>query len=198
MPTGIQMHDARARLFDAAERVLLGGGASALSSRAVTDEAGCAKGVLYRHFDDFDAFLAELVLDRAARLEASATRLLESAGSGTVVGNLTAALSEFLGPLPAAIVPLITFRDQLRTRLRRATPGGGMAVLGQAAAAVSGYLEAERELGRITTNADIPSLTLSLVGGGHLLISSRQPASTSHDEATRLVTAVITAVTVVP
>ena len=62
MPTGVAIRDVREQLFDAAERVLLRDGPSALTSRAVTTEAGCAKGVLHRHFADFDAFLAELVL----------------------------------------------------------------------------------------------------------------------------------------
>ena len=68
MPTGVAIRDPREQLFDAAERVLLRDGPNALTSRAVTAEAGCAKGVLHRHFADFDAFLAELVLDRIARL----------------------------------------------------------------------------------------------------------------------------------
>lgn len=198
MPTGVQLRDARRQLFDAAERVLLRDGASALTSRAVTDEAGCAKGVLHRHFTDFDAFLTDLVLDRAARLEASTTRLRESVGSATIVENLTVALAEFFGPVPAAIVPLITFRDGLRTRLRQATPGGGIAILGQATSAISAYLAAERNLGRIRTAADLDSLTLSLVGGGHLLTTAQEPGPPSHDEVERLVAAVITPVSAVP
>ena len=66
MPTGVAIRDARQQLFGAAERVLLRAGPSALTSRAVTAEAGVAKGVLHRHFADFDAFLAEFVLDRIA------------------------------------------------------------------------------------------------------------------------------------
>jgi len=56
MPTGVAIRDVRAQLFDAAERVLRRDGPSGLTSRAVTAEAGVAKGVLHRHFDDFDAF----------------------------------------------------------------------------------------------------------------------------------------------
>ena len=69
MPTGVAIRDVREQLFDAAERVLLRDGPNALTSRAVTTEAGCAKGVLHKHFADFDAFLAEFVLDRIARLD---------------------------------------------------------------------------------------------------------------------------------
>ena len=191
MPTGVHLRDARQQLFDAAERVLLRDGANALTSRAVTDEAGCAKGVLHRHFDDFDAFLAELVLDRAAQLEAHTIALLESAGRGSVVDNLTAALTALFAPVPAAIIPLITFRDELRTRLRHATPGGGIAILGQATAAISTYLVAEQELGRIAADVDIDSLTLSLVGGGHLLTADPEPGLSIAASVDSLVTAVV-------
>jgi AcrR family transcriptional regulator len=185
-----------AQLFDAAERVLLRDGAKALTSRAVTDEAGCAKGVLHRHFADFDAFLAELVLDRGANLEAHAADLHGSVGTGTIIENLTAALTALFGPVPTAIIPLITFRDELRARLRHATPGGGIAILGQATAAISAYLVKERELGRITADADIDSITLSLVGGGHLLAADREPPGPPTAAAVhQLVTAVITNVT---
>ncbi|MGW1261585.1 TetR/AcrR family transcriptional regulator [Streptomyces drozdowiczii] len=191
MPTGVHLRDPRQHLFDAAERVLLRDGANGLTSRAVTDEAACAKGVLHRHFADFDAFLVELVLDRAARIEAQARELRESAGTGTVAGNLADALAALFGPVPVAIIPLITFRDELRARLRQATPGGGIAVLAQITAAVSGYLTEERALGRVAAGADIDSLTLSLVGGGHLLFADREPGPPDAVAVGRLVTSAL-------
>ncbi|MFF4751073.1 TetR/AcrR family transcriptional regulator [Streptomyces sp. NPDC002514] len=191
MPTGVHLRDARQQLFDAAERVLLRDGPNGLTSRAVTDEAGCAKGVLHRHFADFDAFLADLVLDRAAQLEAQASALRESAGTGTVAGNLTSALTTLFGPVPVAIIPLITFRDELRARLRLARPGGGIAILAQATTAVSAYLSDERDRGRIAADTDVDSLTLSLVGGGHLLFADRDPGPPSAAAVDRFVTAVV-------
>jgi AcrR family transcriptional regulator len=191
VPTGVHLRDARQQLFDAAERVLLRDGPDALTSRAVTDEAGCAKGVLHRHFSDFDAFLTDLVLDRAARLEAETSALRESAGTGTVADNLTTALNTLFGPVQMAIIPLITFRDALRARLRQATPGGGIAILAQATTAISAYLTAERERGRIAADADIDSLTLSLVGGGHLLFADRDPDPPTTATVSKLVTTVL-------
>lgn len=173
MPTGVHLRDARQQLFDAAERILLREGANALTSRAVTDEAGCAKGVLHRHFADFDGFLAELVLDRTAQVQGHAAGLLAAVGADTVELNLARALAVLFGPVPVAILPLITFRDDLRARLRRMRPGGGMAILGDATQAVSAYLTAERDAGRIIADTDIDALTLSLVGGGHLLFADR-------------------------
>jgi AcrR family transcriptional regulator len=191
VPTGVHLHDARQQLFDAAERVLLRDGPNGLTSRAVTDEAGCAKGVLHRHFTDFDAFLTDLVLDRAAQLEAQASALRAAAGTGTVAANLTGALTVLFGPVPVAIIPLITFRDEVRARLRRARTGGGIAMLAEATTAISTYLTDERELGRIAADADIDSLTLSLVGGGHLLFTDRDSGPPTTAAVDKFVTAVI-------
>ena len=113
MPTGVAIRDAREQLFDAAERVLLRDGPNALTSRAVTTEAGCAKGVLHRHFADFDGFLAALVLDRIARLTGRPRCSLESAGAGTVADNLTNALIELFGSAVAVgIVGLVICRGR--------------------------------------------------------------------------------------
>lgn len=171
MPTGVRLRDVRQQLFDAAERIVLRDGPRALTSRAVTDEAGCAKGVLHRHFADFDEFLTELVMDRAADLRAATAVLQDQVGRGSVVDNVAQALTSVFAPVPVAILPLIIFRDTLRQRLREITPGGGTAILGQATRAVADYLAAERELGRLAPDTDIDSITLSLVGGGHLLIT---------------------------
>jgi AcrR family transcriptional regulator len=172
MPTGIALRDAREQLFSAAERLLLRDGPSALTSRAVTTEAGCAKGVLHRHFADFDAFLAELVSDRIGRIRDQATALRDSAGSGTVAGNLTGALTAVFGPVALGILGLVTFRDDLRARLRQVTPAG-LPVLTEAGAMIASYLAAERELGRIAAGADIEMLALTLIGSGHLLFAGR-------------------------
>ncbi|MET8798748.1 TetR/AcrR family transcriptional regulator [Nocardia sp. NPDC004568] len=191
MPTGVHLRDARQQLFDAAERVLLRAGPNGLTSRAVTDEAGCAKGVLHRHFADFDGFLTALVLDRAARLEAQGEALRASAGGGTVVANLTGALTTLFGPVPVAILPLVTFRDELRARLRRERAGGGMAILAEMTTAIAAYLADERELGRIAAEADIDSLTLSLVGGGHLLFTDRDAGPPTTSAVEKFVASVI-------
>ncbi|MEV0401876.1 TetR family transcriptional regulator [Actinoallomurus sp. NPDC050550] len=191
MPTGVHIRDARQQLFDAAERVLLRDGASALTSRAVTTEAGVAKGVLHRHFADFDAFLAELVHDRIARVEAQAAALRESAGTGTVAGNLTGALIELFDPVAVAIVGLVIFRDELRARLRQAGLAHGIPIMTEASAMIRSYLTEECELGRIAVDADVDSLALSLIGGGHMLFADRKGAPPDADAVDKLVTTVI-------
>ncbi|MEU2121180.1 TetR/AcrR family transcriptional regulator [Nocardia niwae] len=191
MPTGVAIRDVREQLFDAAERILLRDGPSALTSRAVTTEAGCAKGVLHRHFSDFDDFLAQLVSARIADIERRAADLCESAGSGGVVEQLTAALTDVFGPVTTAVVSLITFRDELRARLRR-TRSTGVPVLAEATAMIAGYLGAERDLGRITATADVDVLAPTLIGTAHLLFADREagpPRRETLDGAVRAVVA---------
>lgn len=171
MPTGVHIRDARQQLFDAAERILLRDGVSALTSRAVTTEAGVAKGVLHRYFADFDAFLAELVEDRLARLADQAVALRGSTGTGTVTGNLTEALLELFDSVAVAIVALIVARDELRARLRRNRTTPGLPVLTEAGTMIADYLAEERAQGRIAADADTETLALSLIGAGHLLFA---------------------------
>nr|WP_206313713.1 TetR family transcriptional regulator [Streptomyces coryli] len=175
-------------MFAAAERVLLRAGASGLTSRAVTEEAGVAKGVLHRHFADFDDFLAALVEDRIARLADRAEALRAAAGTGTVAGNLTDALAEIFETVAVSIVALVFARDALRERLRRTTPAG-LPLLTEAGAMLAGYLRAERDLGRIAADADVDVLAPTLIGSGHLLAAGSGAPDAA--ELRRVVTAVL-------
>ena len=190
MPTGVALHDARQQLFDAAERVLLRDGQNALTSRAVTTEAGCAKGVLHRHFADFDAFLTDFVLDRIARLDDRTAGLRESAGTGTVTDNLTESLTAVFGSVALAIVGLITARDELRARLRRDLPAG-VPMLTDAAIMIGAYLAAERDLGRIAADADPDTLAAMLIGTGHLLFAGNEGTPPETAAVRKVVTSVL-------
>jgi AcrR family transcriptional regulator len=194
VPTGVAIRDPRGQLFDAAERVLLRDGASALTSRSVTAEAGVAKGVLHRHFADFDAFLAELTLDRVAQVAAVAAALRDAAGTGTVAGNLAATLSEVLTPAVLALIRLVIARDELRARLRAAT-GSRIPLVSESTALVAGYLTAERGLGRIAADADIGILAPTLTGAAHLLFADADRPPPDAAAVTRVVTTVLASVT---
>jgi AcrR family transcriptional regulator len=170
VPTGVAIRDPRGQLFDAALRVLLRDGPAALTSRAVTAEAGVAKGVLHRHFADFDAFLTDLALDRIALTGRQAADLRAAAGTGTVAGNLAAALPALFDPAVLALIRLVIARDELRARLRAAA-GSRIPLMSESTALVAGYLTAERELGRIAADADIGTLAPTLIGAAHLLFT---------------------------
>ncbi len=191
MPTGIHIIDAPRQLLDAAERVLLRDGPDALTSRAVTDEAGVAKGVLHRHFADFEDLLAALVVDRAARIDTQATALRNSAGTRSVADNLTESIATLFSSVAVAIIPLLVFRGELRTRLRQARPAGGVPILTEATAMIASYLAEERELGRIAPDADVDSLAVSLVGAGHLLFAGRERTPPRPADLQKVVTTVM-------
>lgn len=181
MPTGIAIRDPREQLFAAAERVLLRSGPEALTSRAVTEEAGVAKGVLHRHFTDFDAFLAGYIQDRARRVTELDERLRARAGHGDLVDNLADAVYELFTPLATRIVALVSFRDGVRARLRAAGTTG-IPILGEGQHMLAGYLQAERDLGRLLPETDVDLTALMLIGTLHMTYADHgdQPPQPAH------------------
>jgi len=74
-PRGRAIPGVREQLFQAADRLLASAGPAALTTRAITSEAGVANGVLHRHFHDLDTFLAEFTASRLAALADTAAAL---------------------------------------------------------------------------------------------------------------------------
>jgi AcrR family transcriptional regulator len=177
-------------LFHGAEQVLARNGVSGLTSRAVTSEAGVAKGVMHRHFSDFDAFLAQLVLDRAARLEEPARQLRNAVGTGTVAANLADALTKVFTPLGVAIVALVITRDGLRARLRDAG-APRFPLIAEGLAMVDAYLAEEQAVGRVAATADIPALSPALIGSVHLLFTDSENGTPGKADICRVVSAAL-------
>lgn len=168
-PRGVAIPDLRERLFDAAERIVAREGAAGLTSRAVTTEAGCAKGVLHTYFGGVDAFIAELVLDRFAHTAAAAQGLPGRAGQDTVAANLNGVARGLLDSLAPGVVGLAmtsnTTSQQVRDALAEGAPGFA-AIQGSLAA----YLDAELRLGRLPAGTDTATTALALVGTVHHLL----------------------------
>ena len=194
MPTGVPIRDLREQLFDAAERVLLRDGPDALTSRALTTEAGLAKGILHRHFPDFDTFLAALVLARVERVEARSAELRAAAGTAAIAENLAHALADVLQPGAMRIISLACSRQALRERLQLTTPAG-IPLLAETTKMVAAYLTAERGLGRIALSADVETLAVLLVGGAHLLAAGRDGSPPDPDDLRALVATAVDNVT---
>jgi AcrR family transcriptional regulator len=190
VPTGVHLPNAREMLFDAAERVLLRDGVSGLTSRAVTTEAGVAKGVVHRHFVDFDAFLAELLQDRVARLGGPLTELGRAAGGGVVADNLVKALTAVFSPLAVAVPALVITRDGLRARLREAG-AARFPLIAEGSAAITGYLAAEQARGRVGGSGDTPTLAYTLIGATHLLFTDRESGPPDAEALHKLVAGIV-------
>jgi hypothetical protein len=116
--------------------------------------------------------------------------LLESAGTGTVQGNLAGALTEQFGSVAVKIVSLLIFRDDLRARLRETIPSG-VPVATEVATMVAAYLAAERDLGRIAADADIDTLALTLIGTAHLQAADREGSQPAPEAVRKMVATVL-------
>jgi AcrR family transcriptional regulator len=170
MPTGVALADARSQLLAAGARLASRDGPGGLSSRAVADEAGVAKGVLHRHFTDFDEFLVELVQRRITEIDAILGRVLDKVGEATITENLADAMTAIFAAPTLALVSIVLGRDEVRIRLRPDSPSG-LPLLTQASMGIARYLAAEREDGRITRSADVDKTAMTIVGTCHLLFT---------------------------
>ncbi|MFD7627797.1 TetR/AcrR family transcriptional regulator [Streptomyces sp. NPDC059851] len=173
-PRGVVIPDLRERLFAAAERVVAREGAAGLTSRAVTAEADCGKGVLHTHFAGLDEFVAELVLDRFAHSARQAEALDEKVGRATVAENLQSVVLALLGALPPAVVGLALTRPAAALRTREGFQAGAPA-FDAIQHAFAAYLKAEQRAGRIAADADTATIALALVGTVHHLLMTRVP-----------------------
>lgn len=169
MPRGVAIVNARELLFDAAERVLASQGPAGLTNRAITAEAGCAKGLLYNHFADLDEFIAQLVLRHFERVAGESVNLAARVGTGTVSRNLTDAALALLGSHGSAIAAVALSRPGVSERLRDAWQRGapGFAAI---ESALIGYLHAEQAAGRLDAAADPQAIALAIVGVAHHLL----------------------------
>ena len=169
MPRGVAIPEVREQLFAAADRVLARSGPAALTTRAITTEAGVANGILHRHFRGLDAFLAEFAADRLAAIAGSAASLPGRAGTGSITDNLTGATLALFGPGALALVNLVATRPELGAAMEHAgaAPGGG---LGDVERHFTAYLDAEKQHGRVGAGADTATLAFTLLGAVHHLI----------------------------
>ncbi|MEW2579423.1 TetR family transcriptional regulator [Streptomyces syringium] len=181
-PRGVAIPDLRERLFAAAERVVARDGAAALTSRAITAEADCAKGVLHTHFAGLDEFVAELVLDRFARSARQAEALEAKVGQAAVADNLRDVVLALIDALPPAVVGLAMTRPAAALRTREGFQSGAPA-FDAIQQAFTAYLEAERRGGRLPADADPATLALALVGTTHHLLMTRVPGRGDGAEA---------------
>lgn len=172
MPRGVAIPQVREQLFAATDRVLARDGPSGLSTRAVTTEAGVANGVLHRHFRDFDDFLASFAADRLREITDTAADLPSRAGQGSVAGNLTDAAVAVFGTSAQALMSLVTTKPDLGSVLEHdADRPGGLAGI---EAHFATYLDAEKELGRISSDSDTATLAFTLLGAVHHLVVVRR------------------------
>jgi AcrR family transcriptional regulator len=193
-PRGVATPDLREQLFQAAERVLSRSGPDGLTSRAITAEAGVAKGLLFNHFVDLDQFLAELVLDRASAAASVAAELPPRAGTRTVKSNLVDAALSLLHSHAFAVAGIIHARPTLMSRLHGISSGRPYAVLSDVETSFAAYLAAEKALGRVSADTDPDTLAFILVGTvHHIFMTNMAESPTLRNRLQRVIASLLSA-----
>jgi AcrR family transcriptional regulator len=196
MPRGVAIPELREQLFRAAERLLARDGPNGLSSRAITAEAGCAKGILHNHFADLDGFLAEFVLDRFRLAAQDAAKLPALAGQASVEKNLTEAAVSLFGSNALALAGVVMSRPSLMLRIREMSAQPGTPKLPDLEPVFTAYLDEEKKLGRVAAHADTEAISQALIATAHhLFIIDRTSAADLPGQLRRVVDVLVAGVT---
>lgn len=161
----------RASLIDHARALIDRSGASALTMRALADEAGCAVGLPYKVFTDRHDLVVEICTEEFRRLADAFDETVELAGTATVAANLTHFAELLLDSPAVALAQEIHADHQLgkavTTRVHET--GIGPATI---EFTIARYITAEKDAGRVDPEVDADAIAFLLAGAIHNLIVS--------------------------
>ena len=161
----------RASLVDHARQLIARDGASALTMRALANEAGCAVGLPYKVFTDRQDLVAEICHVEFVRLGRAFDELGRRAGSRTVASNLTW-FAELLLDSPAVELVHEVFADETLAKniaSRAHSTGDGPGAFEDV---ITRYLASEKTAGRVAPEVDERAIAFLLAGALHNLIVS--------------------------
>lgn len=151
---------ARERILDAAADVMREHGVAHATTKQIARAAGYSEALLYKHFRDKEQILLHVMQERMPSFTATAVP-----GQGTVEANLTAVAHGALRfyrngfPMMASMVAQPRLMAAVRESLSRYGAGPHHPVN-----ALAGYLAAERDLGRVSADADLDAAAALLMG----------------------------------
>jgi AcrR family transcriptional regulator len=152
--------DQKERLLAATERLLSSHGLGTVSTRDIAKAAKVAEGALYHHFGDKAELIVSVVLHQLGDFPEVLQSLPLQVGQNTVQKNLETVLESAFA-FHHRITPLVCslFADQellarVRSKMNERSMGPG-----RAAVAITAYLRAEQQLGRVSASADPETLS---------------------------------------
>jgi AcrR family transcriptional regulator len=155
----------RARILDAAHRVIAERGYTKATVRDIARAAGCSEGTIYNHFADKDDLLVVCAVERDPAAIALLATLPDRAGSGELRDHLVELLVT-LGDLHREIVPVLAsmWADPALMARHKATVHERLPapLRDGPVPAVAAYLAAEQDHGRIAADAD-PTVLATLL-----------------------------------
>jgi AcrR family transcriptional regulator len=154
----------RARLIEATVAIVGESGYARASTRAIAQRAGVAEGTIYRHFPDKTSLFFAAALEPDAEMLTWVGQLPARAGTRTVEENLVEALTR-LAQLQERVLPLelAIQADPELAAMRRNALAAGDRLPGGPPEAITAYLAAERDLGRVRRDAEPADAALILL-----------------------------------
>jgi len=155
--------DLKERLIAATEKLLASQGLGCVSTRDIAKAANVAEGALYHHFGDKAELILSVVLQQVGDFPEVLQSLPLRIGENTVQKNLETVLESAFA-FHHRIAPLVCslFADQellakVRGMMNERSMGPGRSVF-----AISAYLRAEQQLGRVSMSA-VPETVAELM-----------------------------------
>lgn len=155
----------RDQILDAAAHVMRTQGLAGATTKEIAREAGYSEATLYKHFQDKQELFLHVLDQRMPPLGAVITLVQGRAGTASVRGNLEALAAAAIDfyreafPIAGSIFSDLRLLTAFRDGLSRRGVGPHVPLV-----KVADYLRAERELGRISADADPDAMASLLLG----------------------------------
>ncbi|MBC3987026.1 TetR/AcrR family transcriptional regulator [Streptomyces sp. AC536] len=159
------MTPTRARILDAAERLLRTIGLARATTKEIARAAGCSEAALYKHFRNKEDIFVRVLEERLPKLGPLLAELTEHPGERDMTENLTE-IARRAAEFYASSVPIIAALYAEPTLLKRHNEGLREINAGprRPLDGLAGYLRAERAAGRLRPDADCDSAAALLLG----------------------------------
>ncbi|URN00414.1 TetR/AcrR family transcriptional regulator [Actinomadura madurae] len=151
---------ARERILDAAADIMRRHGVARATTKEIAKAAGYSEALLYKHFRDKEELILHVLKDRMPAFTS-----MGAPGEGTVESNLVAVVHGGLRfyrrafPMMASMVAQRRLMEATRDSLRNYGAGPQEPVH-----ALTRYLDAERDLGRVAAGADTRAVAALVMG----------------------------------
>ncbi|WP_344630182.1 helix-turn-helix domain-containing protein [Streptomyces glaucosporus] len=155
----------RNRILDAAERLMRTIGLARTTTKEIARAAGCSEAALYKHFSSKEELFVRVLEERLPRLGPLLEEMVAGPGERSVEENLTeiarraALFYESSFPIAASLYAEPRLLKRHHAALRELGTGPRKPLL-----ALSAYLRAEREAGRVRPGADTDAAAALLLG----------------------------------
>jgi AcrR family transcriptional regulator len=187
------VNPARERILDAAATVMRERGVANTTTKAIAAQAGYSEAMLYKHFADKQELFLLLLKERMPMVRPR----LAAPGWGDLAANLADIVEQLvdyyaeLFPMSVSIFSSPDLLEQHRDGIAR---HGGWGPVGPVRM-LTNYLDAERESGRLRTDADSTSAAQLLVGMAfHQAFLAAYQGKSSVDRSRELATAAVATV----